>query len=237
MIHDDCLTEDRPWVLEFCRRIKKEGFRQPFVAQSRADIICDNADMIKIMRQAGLGLMIIGFESGSDRVLKYLRKGCTRKKNLKAARICHELGVKIWANYMLGLPTETKDEVMETYTMLKEIEPYHCSPAFYTPHPGSDLFEIGKEMGIHLITSHKSYRRNTYEPKIKGPDYEFLTDILYKSIALGEDNLPRKEAVEEISPKSLAKDFAGRFKIILLSKFPKIYHLLKKIKRSASIRT
>lgn len=236
MIHDDCLTEDRPWVLEFCRRIKKEGFRQPFVAQSRADIICDNADMIKIMRRAGLELMIIGFESGSDRVLKYLRKGCTREKNLKAARICHELGIKIWANYMLGLPTETKDEVMETYTMLKEIKPYHCSPAFYTPHPGSDLFEIGKEMGIHLLTSHKSYRRNTYEPKIKGPDYEFLTDILYKSIALGEDNLPRKEAVEEISPQFLAKDLMGRFKIILLSKFPKIYHLLKKIRRSVSIR-
>ena len=232
MIHDDCLTEDRSWVLEFCDSLKKEGFQQPFVAQSRADIICNNADMIKVMSQAGLRLMIIGFESGSDRVLRYLRKGCTRQKNLKAAQICRAIGVKVWANYMLGLPTETKEEVMETYTMLEEIRPYHCSPAFYTPHPGSDLFTIGKEMGIHLITNHKSYRRSTYEPKIKGPDYEFLTGILYKSVALGEDNFPPKETRENSPAQFFFKNLAGRLKIILLSRFPGLCQLLKRLMRS-----
>ena len=230
MIHDDCLTEDRQWVLEFCNSLKKEGFKQPFVAQSRADIICDNADMIKAMSKAGLRLMIIGFESGSDRVLKYLRKGCTVEKNLRAARICHELGIKIWANYMLGLPTETKEEVMETYTMLKEIKPYHCSPAFYTPHPGSDLYAIGQKMGIHLITSHKSYRRSTYEPKIKGPDYGFLTDILCKSVALGEDHMPEKESAEASRLRFFCKSLTGRLKIILLSRFPKVCGVLLAIK-------
>jgi radical SAM superfamily enzyme YgiQ (UPF0313 family) len=230
MIHDDCLTEDRQWVMEFCRQYKAEGFTQPFVAQSRADIICKHRDMVKALCEAGLKLCIIGFESGSDRILKFLRKGCTRAQNLEAARICKKLGIKIWANYMLGLPTESKEEVLETLSMLKQIGPYHCSPAFYTPHPGSDLFTIGKEMGIHLITSHRSYRRNTYEPKIKGPDYEFLTDILYKSIALGEDNLPQKEVPEGSSLQFFAKNFKGRLKITLLSKFSKIYRLLKRIK-------
>jgi radical SAM superfamily enzyme YgiQ (UPF0313 family) len=226
MIHDDCLTEDRPWVFEFCNSLEKEGFKQPFVAQSRADIICDNADMIKVMSKGGLRLMIIGFESGSDRVLKYLRKGCTVEKNLKAARICHELGIKIWANYMLGLPTETKEEAMETYRMLKEIKPYHCSPAFYTPHPGSDLYAIGQKMGIHLITSHKSYRRSTYEPKIKGPDYGFLTDILCKSVALGEDHMPQKESGEASRLRFFCKSLTGRSKIILLSRFSKVCRVL-----------
>lgn len=186
MIHDDCLTEDRQWVMDFCSRLKAEGFNQPFVAQSRADIICKNRDMVETLRDAGLKLFIIGFESGSDRVLKFLRKGCTRQQNLEAAHICEEFGIKIWANYMLGLPTETKEEVLETISMLKEIRPFHCSPAFYTPHPGSDLFEIGQKMGIHLMTSHDSYRRNTYEPKIKGPDYKFLANALSKSMALAE---------------------------------------------------
>jgi len=187
MLHDDCITEDSEWVGEFVERYGSEGFDEPFVCQSRADIICRNEEMVKALAGAGLSLFIIGFESGSDRVLKFLRKGCTRRDNLRAAEVCRENGVKVWANYMLGLPTETEDEVLETLSMLEEIRPYHCSPAFYTPHPGSDLYEMGKEMGIHLITSHDSYRRNTYEPKIKGPDYTFLKEILYRSIAIGED--------------------------------------------------
>jgi len=186
MLHDDCLTEDRDWVIGFCRQLKAEGLNKSFVVQSRADIICKNRDMVEILRDAGLKLFIIGFESGSDRVLEFLRKGCTRRQNIEAADICKQFGIKIWANYMLGLPTETKEEVIETLSMLKEIRPYHCSPAFYTPHPGSDLFELGQKMGIHLINSHDSYRRNSYEPKIKGPDYKFLANILSKSMALAE---------------------------------------------------
>lgn len=222
MIHDDCLTEDKGWVMEFCRKYKDEGFTQPFVAQSRADIICKNRDMVESLSESGLKLLIIGFESGSDRVLKFLRKGCTRQQNLEATRICKELGIKIWANYMLGLPTETKEEVLETLSMLEEIKPYHCSPAFYTPHPGSDLFVMGKKMGIHLITSHDSYRRNSYEPKIKGPDYAFLKEVLYKSMATAQELYLDLSTVDKIKNK---------FKILLLARFPLLYSFLKKIKR------
>lgn len=213
MLHDDCITEDREWVMEFCEGIKREGFTQPFVAQSRADIICHNPDMIKLMHSVGLRLMIVGFESGSDRVLKFLRKGCTRAMNLKAAEILRQNDIAIWANYMMGLPTETNEEVTETYTMLQEIRPYHCSPAFYTPHPGSDLFTYGQEQGIHLITSHENYRRNSYEPKIKGPDYEFLKDMLFKSVALAE-----KTASTKAEPN---------LKVILMSNFTGFYRFLR----------
>ena len=235
MIHDDCITEDRKWVLQFCQRLKEEGFTQPFVAQSRADIICRNPDMVKALFEAGLCLMIIGFESGSDRMLRYLGKGCTRAQNLEAARICRDLNIKILANYMLGLPTETKDEVWETYSMLKEIKPYHCSPALYTPHPGSDLYQMGKEMGIHLITNHDSYRRNIYDAKIKGPDYKFLLEIFYRSFALAQDmNTPaprRSQMGLSWCLPSLWSRWRNviRGKIMVLS--PKLYHSLKRIKR------
>ena len=187
MIHDDCITEDPKWVMQFCRRLKEESFNQRFVVQSRADIICRYPDMIKKFSEAGLELIVVGFESGSDRILRFIRKGCTRAQNIEAARICRDLGVKIWANYMLGIPTETKNDVQKTYTMIEEIKPYHCSPALYTPHPGSDLYEWGKSKGIHLIRNHDAYRRNSFEAKIKGPDYKFLLNIFYRSFALGQD--------------------------------------------------
>jgi len=193
MFHDDCLTEDREWVLEFCDRYEQGGFTQPFFCQSRADIIGKNEDMVQRMAQVGLRGYFIGFESGSDRVLKFLRKGTTREKNLEAARICKKHGIKIWANYMIGLPTETKEEVMETVSMLKEIDPDWYSPAFYTPHPGSDLYDYCIEHDLSLITSHDQYRRNPWDIKIKGQDPEFLQWALKESQRRKPANAARRQ--------------------------------------------
>lgn len=184
MIHDDCITEDKPWVIEFCRLYKENGFNQPYACQSRADIICRNEEMVALMAETGLKLMFIGFESGNQRVLNFLRKGTKVEHNFRAAEICRKYGVKIWANYMLGIPTETKEEVMDTVNMIKTIKPDHYSPAFYTPHPGSDLFKYCEEHGLSLIKSHDSYRRNATEAKIKGIDYKFLYQALMESMGI-----------------------------------------------------
>ena len=181
MFHDDCLTEDRDWVVAFCQAYRDAGFTQPFFCQSRADIIVKHEDMVHLMADAGLKGYFVGFESGSNRVLRFIRKGTTREQNLGAARICRKYGIAIWANYMLGLPTETKEEVLETISMLKEIDPDYYSPAFYTPHPGSDLYEYCIENDLSLIKNHDGYRRNPTEPKIKGVDYGFLQLALAES--------------------------------------------------------
>ncbi|MEA3346244.1 MAG: radical SAM protein [Chloroflexota bacterium] len=181
MFHDDCLTEDREWVRNFCRLYKAEGFTQPFACQSRADIIVHHQDMVELMADAGCRLYFIGFESGNDKVLRFLRKGTTREINLEAARTCRKYDIKIWANYMLGIPNETKEEVMDTISMLKEIDPDYYSPSFYTPHPGSDLYDYCLENDLSLVTSHDQYRRNPTEMKIKGVDYEFLQWALKES--------------------------------------------------------
>jgi anaerobic magnesium-protoporphyrin IX monomethyl ester cyclase len=184
MFHDDCITEDRGWVMEFCRLYTAKGFMQPFACQSRADIICANEDMVALMAQSGLKLMFIGFESGNQRVLNFLRKGVKVEQNYKAAEICRKYGVHIWANYMLGIPTETREEAMDTVRMMQAIKPEHYSPAFYTPHPGSDLFNYCQEQGLSLIRSHDSYRRNPTEAKIKGLDYDFLYTALKESVGM-----------------------------------------------------
>ncbi len=181
MFHDDCLTNDREWVAEFCKTYKRAGFTQPFFCQSRADIIVRHEELVELMANAGCRGYFIGFESGSDRVLRFLRKGTTREVNLKAAQICRKYGISVWANYMLGLPTETKEEVMETISMLKEMDPDYYSPAFYTPHPGSDLYAYCLENDLSTITSHDQYRRNPTETKIRDQDPEFLNWALAES--------------------------------------------------------
>jgi anaerobic magnesium-protoporphyrin IX monomethyl ester cyclase len=174
MFHDDCLTEDRDWVLEFTEKYIAEGFGLPFFCQTRADIVVRHEDMVVRMAEAGLRGYFVGFESGNDRVLKFIRKGTTVEQNRQAARICRKYGITVWANYMMGLPTETEEEVKDTIKMVKDIDPDYYSPAFFTPHPGTDLYDYVVEHDLSRITDYDSYRRNPTEPKIKGQDYEFL---------------------------------------------------------------
>ncbi len=201
MIHDDCLTEDRRWVLDFCAKYKKNKFRQPFVCQSRADIICKNEDMIRLMAGTGLAMFLIGFESGNQRILNLLRKGTTVEQNYRAAKICNKYGIRVWANYMLGIPTETKEEACDTLKMIKRIKPYRASPAFYTPHPGSDLYKTCIEEGLSLVKDHKDYARSSYEPKIKGIDYMFLKRVLDESAKIPLSVRIRRKADHTIERK------------------------------------
>lgn len=181
MFHDDCLTEDKKWITEFCDAYRRKGFRKPFVCQCRADIICKNEGMIRLMKESGLAMLLIGFESGSQRILSFLRKGTTVEMNYKAAKICKRYGIRIWANYMLGIPTETKEEALATVKMIQKIKPYRPSPAFFTPHPGSDLYEYCLKNDLSLVKSHLDYSRSPNAPKIKGIDYQFLQGALKES--------------------------------------------------------
>lgn len=182
MIHDDCLVEDIKWVENFLKMYNEKNLKKPFVCQARADIIVKNPSLFRAMRRDGLAMLLIGFESGSQRVLSFLRKGTTVEQNYKAAEICRKLGIRVWANFMLGIPTETKDEAVETVKMIKKIKPYMASPAFYTPHPGSTLFEFCVKNKLSLIERHEDYKRSPDGRKVRGVDYEFLKEALAETL-------------------------------------------------------
>lgn len=180
---DDCFTEDTEWVAEFCDKYRALSLKMPFVVQTRADIICNNPGMMRELKSAGLAMAAIGFESGNDRILKFMNKGATLRQNLEAARICKRLHIKIWAYNMLGLPMEKPEESMDTVRMIRKIKPYRSSVAFFSPHPGSSLYGYCKERGLSLIGAHDSFVKfpEIDTPKIKGIDYEYLKNLAKKS--------------------------------------------------------
>jgi len=183
MIHDDCFTQYYSWVEEFCEKKIKRGLKQPFACQSRADIICKRPDLIQMLNDAGLTWLLIGFESGSDRILEFIKKGSTVKQNIQAAKICRKIGIKMFANYMFGLPTETNEEMRQTVRMIKEIQPDLYSPSVFTPAPGSELYDFCIEYGLNLISSSDGYRRNADSgAKIKGVDYDFVRQMVAESV-------------------------------------------------------
>jgi radical SAM superfamily enzyme YgiQ (UPF0313 family) len=215
MFHDDCLTEDKDWVMEFCDAYRAAGFRQRFVCQTRADIVCRHPAMIRGLARAGLRMAQIGFESGNDRVLKFINKGVTLKQNLEANRICRANGLRVFANYMIGLPTETKEEAADTFAMISRMRPYRASAAFFTPHPGSYLYEYCKEKALSLIDDHDDVVRlpEDDKPKIKGVDYGFLKRAVAAS---------RKPTLESAVTAKVDKMFRNRFNRNFLRRFRRI---------------
>jgi anaerobic magnesium-protoporphyrin IX monomethyl ester cyclase len=171
MIHDDCLLEDPAWVVEFARAYRTEPFGQPFYCQGRADLICRHEDALALLVEAGLRAISIGFESGNDRVLRLLRKGATVEQNRQAARICHRLGLRIFGNYMLGLPTETPEEMMDTARLVRDLGAAFSNVSLYAPSPGSDLYDWCRQQGLLAEDNPRGYYRNRAPGKVRGVDY------------------------------------------------------------------
>ena len=152
-----------------------------FYCQGRADQVVRRPELFKSLYKSGLRILSVGFESGSNRVLEFLKKQVTVEQNLEAARILNGLGIDIWGNLMVGIPTESKAEVIKTIQMakkIKEIQPQAIlSWASYTPHPGSELYDYCKEHDLSLVKNSADYRRyfEKDNPKIRGIDYQFLS--------------------------------------------------------------
>lgn len=177
IIDDDSFTLKSDYTLEFCNRYEK--IKKPFVCQSRADFICKNEDVIKRLSEVGCERIHVGFESGNQRILDFLGKGTTVEQNYEAARILHKYNIKIFANYMVGICGESKEEASDTFRMIKVIAPETPSAAFFTPVPGSYLYDYCKENKLLLNDDPALLgRRNPTEPKIKGIDYPWLSKQL-----------------------------------------------------------
>jgi anaerobic magnesium-protoporphyrin IX monomethyl ester cyclase len=181
LVHDDCLLWDEEWIDQFVNLLKKRNIRLPFAIQSRADLICTNVPRIKNLSKVGLAMMLVGFESGSQRVLDALQKGTTVEQNMKAAAICEDHHVAIWANYMFGIPGETKADVEKTIEMIRKMKPEVCSPAFFTPYPGSFLGRYCESNHLSLIRDYKDFRRDPQGTKIRGVDYKYLKKAVRQS--------------------------------------------------------
>jgi len=209
---DDCFGVDKKWVFEFCEKYTKNGFKEPFMCLMRSDIISRNVDMMKRLKKAGMAMALIGFESGNDRVLKFVNKGTTVKENLTACRICQKTGIKVWALHMYGMPTETNEEALDTMRIIRKMKPWRSSTAFYTPFPGSYFHEYCKERDLSLIGDHDGFVTFPEDdiPKIKNIDYDFMRKAAHNSKELSL-RVKLRIRLEKISAHKASKTFRIKF--------------------------
>jgi anaerobic magnesium-protoporphyrin IX monomethyl ester cyclase len=145
---DDNFTFDKKRILDICGDIKRRGLKG-LTFSCRNGVRADTVDreMLQAMKDVGFNYLAFGIESGSDKILKVLRKGETLSDMENAVKDACDLGYMVTLFFIVGLPHETEDDVAESLDFAMKFPVFDVR--FYNPipFPGTDLYRWVKEKG------------------------------------------------------------------------------------------
>lgn len=145
-IKDDTFTVNRKHVTEFCEKMIRENLNINWDCTTRVD--CIDNELLTLMIRAGCNVVKVGVETGSQKILKEIEKGITFDQIRQAARLFNKHNIFWSAYFMMGLPQETEEDILQTYKFLREINPFYASLGVYEPFRHTKLFDLGVEMGL-----------------------------------------------------------------------------------------
>ncbi|HEV8408657.1 MAG TPA: hopanoid biosynthesis associated radical SAM protein HpnJ [Sphingomicrobium sp.] len=156
---DDTLTDARERVEELSRELGRLGFGKPgfpvsWSCNAKANVPYGT---LKIMKEGGCRLLLVGYESGNQKVLHNIKKGLRVDVARQFTKDCHELGIVIHGTFILGLPGETLETIEETIHYAIEINPHTIQVSLAAPYPGTFLYKQAVENNWfdgsdHLLT-------------------------------------------------------------------------------------
>jgi len=140
---DDIFCLDHNWVFEICRGIRNSGLDIVWGCQTKVNTV--DYKLLKEMKMSGCVQVDYGIESGSDKVLKALKKGITTSQIKEAFKLSRQAGLKNYASIMIGNPQEKIEDIQKTLSLLKEVKPTYTNIVYLTPFPGSEIYQMAKE--------------------------------------------------------------------------------------------
>ena len=139
---DDTFTDDRPRAEAIARLLGKLGVTWSCNAKANVPY-----ETLKIMRENGLRLLLVGYESGSQQILNNIKKGMRIEFARRFSEDCRKLGITIHGTFIVGLPGETRETINETIRFAKEINPHTIQVSLAAAYPGTELYRQAAENG------------------------------------------------------------------------------------------
>jgi radical SAM superfamily enzyme YgiQ (UPF0313 family) len=136
---DDCFNIRKDRVLELCAKLKPLGFRWSCNARVHSDF-----ETLKAMAEAGVRLLIVGFESGDPTILKDIKKGATLEMARAFAKNCRKLGILIHGDFIIGLPGETKHSIQRTIDFAQELDTDTIQVSIAHAFPGTEFYDYAR---------------------------------------------------------------------------------------------
>ena len=137
---DDTLTDDLPRVEALAKEIGKLGLTWSCNAKANVPY-----ETLKVMKDNGLRLLLVGYELGNQQILHNIKKGMLVEVARRFTKDCHDLGIVIHGTFILGLPGESKETIEETIRFAKEINPHTIQVSLAAPYPGTFLYKQAQD--------------------------------------------------------------------------------------------
>ncbi len=134
---DDVLISNRRVLRDLVERILSSGERFSWLCTGRIDLVDD--DLLRDMRRAGCYRVEYGIESGCDRILAMTDKGFDVARAEDAVRRTRAAGIETIANFILGFPTETEDEIEQTVQLALQLDAEYAIFFPFCPYQGAEL--------------------------------------------------------------------------------------------------
>ena len=193
VIHDSMFFQQPAWLREWLDKYPKRANKiWPYWAAGRADTVRKWPELFeRLVKETNWNTVSIGFESGSQRSLKMLNKECSVWDNLFAISLLNRIGdeyeerpylfkappPKFFANIMIGIPGETREDTFETFRMLLTIKRKIVPLSTYSPYPGSVLGHQLIAEGMSLVDKN-SHNRYPGQCHMKGVDNQFYEELM-----------------------------------------------------------
>ena len=140
---DDTFNYRKERTIELCKELGKVG-----VTWSCTSRVTTDHDTLKAMKDAGARLMIVGYESGDQQILKNIKKGATIDMARRFTDNAHKLGLTIHADFIVGLPGETPGTIRNTIDFAKSLDCETIQVSIAHPYPGTEFYDHAKKNGL-----------------------------------------------------------------------------------------
>jgi hopanoid biosynthesis associated radical SAM protein HpnJ len=139
---DDTFTDDRGRAEEIARGLGRLGITWSCNAKANVP-----RETLQVLRENGLRLLLVGYESGNQQILINIKKGLRVERARRFAADCRELGITVHGTFILGLPGETRETIEETIRFAREVNPHTLQVSVAAPYPGTELYRQAVEKG------------------------------------------------------------------------------------------
>jgi radical SAM superfamily enzyme YgiQ (UPF0313 family) len=139
---DATFTDNAPRAVEIARRIR--GLGLTWSCNSRAN---SSKETLKELKDSGLRLLTVGFESGSQKILNNIKKGIRIEQAREFVKATRDLGILVHGAFILGLPGETSETMEATMRYALELDLYSIQVSLVAPYPGTELYAKGLKEG------------------------------------------------------------------------------------------
>ena len=140
---DDTFNIQKPRTIELCAKLKP--LKLTWSCTSR---VTTDYETLKAMKDAGCRLLIVGYESGDQQILKNIKKGATIERARQFTKDCHKLGLVVHGDFILGLPGETRDTIRNTIAFAKDLDVETIQVSVAHAYPGTELYDYAVKNGF-----------------------------------------------------------------------------------------